>query len=110
MSNGPFQNPPGAYEMGGAYGLPCEPWLLPISDAPLPMVDTTDTVLTSVRRAARPFQIATGVLATMILGGLLGQITKDRVEAAPVHKTAGQIAKATPSALPVSQASLTVQN
>lgn len=110
MSNGPFQDLPGAHKMGGAYGLPCEPWLLPISDAPLPMIDTTDSVLTSVRRAARPFQIATGVLTTMLLGGLLGQIIKDRIEAAPVHQTAGQIASATPLALSVSQASLTVQN
>jgi len=110
MSNGLFQNLPGAHEMGGPYGLPIEPWLLPISDAPPPMVDTTDAVLTSVGRAVRPFQIATGVLTTMLLGGLLGQITKDRLEAATIRQTSGQIADATPLATPVSKASLVIHN
>lgn len=110
MSNGPFQNLSGAHEMGGAYGLPSEPWLLPISDASLPTVDATDALLTSVSRAARPFQIATGVLTAMLIGGLLGQITKDRLEAVPAHQTAGQLADATQLALPVSKASLTIQN
>lgn len=110
MSNGLIQNLTGAQEMGGHYGLQSEPWLLPISDAPPPAVDTTDAVLATVGRAARPFQIATGVLTAMLLGGLLGQITKDKLEAVPVHQIAGRIADATPSAMPVSEASLVVQN
>lgn len=124
MSTGLFQNLPGAHEMGGASALPSEPWLLPISDGPGPLPgplpgqasDATDALLLSVRNAARPARIAANALMALLFVMVLGQIAKDRFGAAPAHTTAGQlaaaeqVADAAPAAMPVSKASLTVDN
>ena len=127
MSTGLFQNLPGAHEMGGASALPSEPWLLPISDRPGPLPgpasDATDALLLSVRNAARPARIAANALMALLFVMVLGQIAKDRFGAAPAHTTAAeqvavneqiattaQVADAAPAAMPVSKASLTVDN
>ena len=121
MSTGLFQNLPGAHEMGGASALPSEPWLLPISDGPGPLPspasDATDALLLSVRNAARPARIAANALMALLFVMVLGQIAKDRFGAAPAHTTAAeqiattsQVADAAPAAMPVSKASLTVDN
>lgn len=124
MSTGLFQNLPGAHEMGGASALPSEPWLLPISDGPGPLPgplpgpasDATDALLLSVSNAARPARIAANALMALLFVMVLGQIAKDRFGAAPAHTIAGQlaaaeqVADAAPAAMPVSKASLTVDN
>jgi hypothetical protein len=61
MSNGLFQNLPGSHEMAGIQALPTEPWLLPISDRAAEAAGkTADELQAAVRRAARPFWLATG--------------------------------------------------
>ncbi|KQP48926.1 hypothetical protein ASG40_18650 [Methylobacterium sp. Leaf399] len=110
MSSGLFQNLPGAHEMGGVNGLPSEPWLLPISDGPAPVEPAAEAVMLSVRRAARPFQMAANALVAALVLMLGVQIATDWAGTRSVPRSSERIADATPPTLPVEKAALTVHN
>jgi len=108
MSNGLFQNLPGAHEMGAANALPNEPWLLPISDR-IAAVPASDDLMAGVRRSARPFAIAANALCAVLALLLTAQVATGWV-GSPSHPATGQIADATPPTLAVEKAALTVSH
>ncbi|GJE18613.1 hypothetical protein [Methylobacterium marchantiae] len=111
MSAGLFQNLPGAHEMGSAYALPSEPWLLPISDGKEPAPKTTDDVLLAVRRSARPFRIAANALMALLFVAVTAQIAMGWGGSAVAPPSAtSHVADASPPTLPVEKASMTVHN
>ncbi len=111
MSAGLFQNLPGAHEMGGAYALPSEPWLLPISDGKEPAPKTTDDVLLAVRRSNRPVRIATNALVALLFAAVTAHVATGWGGPTAVPRAAtSHVADATPPVLPVEKASLTVHN
>lgn len=110
MSNGLFQNLPGASEMGGVNALPSEPWLLPISDGQVQPGPTTEALLLSVRRAARPFRMAANALLAVLFLMLTAQIATDWVGSGSVRRSNDRVADATPPTMAVERAALTVHN
>lgn len=109
MSNGLFQNLPGAHEMGGANALSNEPWLLPISDRPMKAGATPEALLLSVRQSARPFRIAANALCAVLALILTAQITTGIIGSSSNPST-GQIADASPPTIAVEKAALTVHH
>ncbi|KQU31955.1 hypothetical protein ASG63_15775 [Methylobacterium sp. Leaf94] len=110
MSSGLFQNLPGAHEMGGLQALPSEPWLLPISDRMDAATTDTDRLEATVRLSVRPFQRAANALMAALLLLLSVQICADLMNARTPHPTTNQIADATPPDMPVTKATLTINN
>ena len=110
MSAGLFQNLPGAHEMGSAYALPSEPWLLPISDGKEPALETTDDVLLAVRQSARPFRIAANALMALLFVAVTAQVAIGWGGSTVPHRATSHIADASPPTLPVEKASMTVHN
>ncbi|GJE55857.1 MULTISPECIES: hypothetical protein [Methylobacterium] len=108
MSNGLFQNLPGAHEMGSASALPNEPWLLPISDT-IAAAPSSDDLMAGVRQSARPFRIAANALCAVLALLLTAQMTTGWV-GSPSHPSTGQIADATPPTIAVEKAALTVSH
>ena len=110
MSSGLFQNLPGAHEMGGLQALPSEPWLLPISDRLDAATTDADRLEATVRLSVRPFQRAANALMAVLLLLLSVQIGADWMNARTPHPTTNQIADATPPDMPVTKATLTINN
>lgn len=110
MSSGLFQNLPGAHEMGGLQALPSEPWLLPISDRMDSAKTDADRLEASVRLSVRPLQRAANALMAALLLLLSVQIGADWINTRSPHPTTGQIADATPPDLPVTKATLSINN
>ncbi|KQO74013.1 hypothetical protein [Methylobacterium sp. Leaf88] len=110
MSCGLFQNLPGAHEMGGLQALPSEPWLLPISDRLDAATTDADRLEATVRLSVRPFQRAANALMAVLLLLLSVQIGADWMNARTPHPTTNQIADATPPDMPVTKATLTINN
>ncbi|WP_019904063.1 hypothetical protein [Methylobacterium sp. 77] len=110
MSAGLFQNLPGAHEMGSAYALPSEPWLLPISDGQEPVARTTEDVLLAVRRSARPFRIAANALMALLLVAVTAQVATGWGGSVVAPRATNHVADASPPTLPVEKAALMVHN
>lgn len=110
MSSGLFQNLPGAHEMGGLQALPSEPWLLPISDRMDSAKTDADRLEAAVRLSVRPLQRAANALMAALLLLLSVQIGADWINTRTPHPATGQIADATPPDMPVTKATLTINN
>lgn len=108
MSNGLFQNLPGAHEMGSANALASEPWLLPISDK-IVAAPVTDDLMAGVRQSARPFTIAANALGAVLALLLAAQVSTGFVGSGS-HPATGQIADASPPTIAVEKAALTVEH
>ena len=105
MSNGLFQNRPGAHEMAGTQALPSEPWLMPISDRAAATVGrTADDVQNAVRRAARPFWLAANGLCIALGLALTLQCTTGWM--APAPRASVTVAQAAPPTIAPQTASL----
>lgn len=108
MSTGPFQTDYGSYRVGGDYGLPSEPWLLPITDeAPrAASVAEEDSLSAGVRLASRKVWLTANALCAVLALLLSAQIATDWGSAVS-RPTTGQVAEATPPTIAVEKASLT---
>lgn len=105
MSIGPFQHLQSSHEFGSGNGLPCEPWLLPISDKFPEATSTADELTLAVRRAARPFWLAANALCIAL--GLLVTVQATTGWMAPANPKLGAVASAEPPTLPAQNAALT---
>jgi hypothetical protein len=96
--------------MGGLQALPSEPWLLPISDRMDSAKTDADRLEAAVRLSVRPLQRAANALMAALLLLLSVQIGADWINTRTPHPTTGQIADATPPDMPVTKATLTINN
>lgn len=90
MSDGPFLHLHSSYG-GGANGLACEPWLLPITDDVAPGCDGDPMI--AVRKAGRPFWLAANGLCLALGLFLTFQYASGMMGAAP---DGGSFASAAP--------------